>query len=299
MQDIVNQNIDNDSHKERTPKMSFVEGIRVDIYFLGIIILKLLGKMRVEEGDDQNMTYLLQIPDISVFYKNESLSEEMIDFLNICFYDPQIALSELMMHQLISEIVAKSETENMMESPLKTSSFHEASSRKSGTTNTSKVLKRYLTNGTDEGSSSEYYSQSTAKMLRSSIDTFKSKQKVQSVLYEDSSYIIKKLMSLNKRKTTFYVSPVKKDSKNTLSKYSKLSSVMDSSSLASSSPGTFTRQLDRTGNKNRILIGDDQPSHENNPIHEEAIEEEDELIPETRRTRLSTVKVTLTKLEDN
>ena len=63
--------------------MSFVEGIRVDIYFLGIIILKMMGKMRIEEGDNSNMTSLLQIADISVFYKNESLSEEMISFLDI------------------------------------------------------------------------------------------------------------------------------------------------------------------------------------------------------------------------
>lgn len=69
--------------RDRTPKMSFVEGLRVDIYFLGIIILKMLGKMRVEEGDNLNMTSLLQIADISVYYKNESLSPEIVDFLEI------------------------------------------------------------------------------------------------------------------------------------------------------------------------------------------------------------------------
>lgn len=63
--------------------MSFVEGLRVDIYFLGIIILKILGKMRIEEGEKLNMTALLQITDISVFYQNESLSEEMINFLDV------------------------------------------------------------------------------------------------------------------------------------------------------------------------------------------------------------------------
>lgn len=63
--------------------MNFVEGLRVDIYFLGIIILKMLGKMRVEEGDNSNMTSLLQIHDISMFYANETLSPEMISFLNV------------------------------------------------------------------------------------------------------------------------------------------------------------------------------------------------------------------------
>mmetsp|Transcript_4105 Transcript_4105/g.3865 ORF Transcript_4105/g.3865 Transcript_4105/m.3865 type:complete len:100 (-) Transcript_4105:7-306(-) len=50
---------DNDNKIERTPKMSFVEGLRVDVYFLGIVILKILGKMRIEEGDKLNMTSLL------------------------------------------------------------------------------------------------------------------------------------------------------------------------------------------------------------------------------------------------
>ena len=62
---------------------------------------------------------------------------------------------------------------------------------KSGTTNTSKVLKRYLTSGTNEGSGSEYYSDNTSHILDSSIETFKRKQKIQSVLYEDSSFILK------------------------------------------------------------------------------------------------------------
>lgn len=84
--------------------MSFVEGLRVDIYFLGIIILKMLGKMRVDEGDHLNMTSLLKINDISLFYRSETLSLEMINFLDVCFYDPQITLTELMMHKLICEI---------------------------------------------------------------------------------------------------------------------------------------------------------------------------------------------------
>lgn len=63
--------------------MSFVEGLRVDIYFLGIIILKMLGKMRVDEGDYLNMTSLLKINDISVFYRSETLSLEMINFLDV------------------------------------------------------------------------------------------------------------------------------------------------------------------------------------------------------------------------
>jgi hypothetical protein len=280
---MVYQYLENDSHKEQIPKMSFVEGIRVDIYFLGIIILKLLGKMRVEEGDDQNMTYLLKIPDISLYYRNESMSEEMIDFLNLCFYDPQITLIELMMHNLISEIVATSESAKMIETHMKTVSFHDASSHRSGTTNTSKILKRYLTNGTDEGSSDENNSESTAKMLRSSISTFKSKQKIQSVLYEDSSYIIKKLLSMSKRKTTFYESPIIADSKHTLSKYTKLSSIMDSVSIASSSPSNFSRQIDRTSNRNRLFVGEEQPIIKNQPIQEETIEEEEEHISDPKK----------------
>ena len=63
--------------------MSFVEGLRVDIYFRGIIILKMLGKMRVDEGDYLNMTSLLKINDISVFYRSETLSLEMINFLDV------------------------------------------------------------------------------------------------------------------------------------------------------------------------------------------------------------------------
>jgi len=180
--------------------MSFVEGIRVDIYFLGIIILKMLGKMRIEEGDKLNMTSLLQIPDISVFYRNECLSEEMINFLDVCFYDPQITLSELVMHKLISIAFTQSEsTKIIIESP--NSKSHLESSKNSGTNSTSKILKRYLTNGTNEGSSSEFYSETTSNFLRTSIDTFKEKHKIQSVLYEDSSYILKRLMSMKKRKT--------------------------------------------------------------------------------------------------
>lgn len=57
--------------------MTFVEGLRVDIYFLGIMIIKMLGKMRIEEGDNQPMSSLLKINDISTYYANESLSEEM------------------------------------------------------------------------------------------------------------------------------------------------------------------------------------------------------------------------------
>lgn len=74
---------DTTSIKERTPKMTFVEGLRVDIYFLGILILKMLGKMRVEEGDNSPMSELLKIKDISSYYENESLSEEIKNFLDL------------------------------------------------------------------------------------------------------------------------------------------------------------------------------------------------------------------------
>ena len=108
--------------------MSFVEGIRVDIYFLGIIILKMMGKMRIEEGDNSNMTSLLQIADISVFYKNESLSEEMISFLDIWFNVPHITLSEIMLHELVVEIVTRSESiKTFPESPNMT--FNDSSSK--------------------------------------------------------------------------------------------------------------------------------------------------------------------------
>jgi hypothetical protein len=43
----------------------------------------MLGKMRVDEGDYLNMTSLLKINDISVFYRSETLSLEMINFLDV------------------------------------------------------------------------------------------------------------------------------------------------------------------------------------------------------------------------
>ena len=105
------------------------------------------------------------------------------------FYDPQITLSELMMHKLIAKKIVQSEsTKVIWESP---NTPHEGSSKNSATNSTSKILKRYLTSGTNEGSSSEYYSESNSNFLRSSIDTFKRSNKIQSVLYEDSSYILK------------------------------------------------------------------------------------------------------------
>lgn len=256
--------------------MSFVEGIRVDIYFLGIIILKMLGKMRVEEGDNSNMTSLLQIQDISIFYQNESLSPEMISFLDICFHEPHITLSEIMLHELIVGIVTKSESiKTFPESPNNTLTFNDTSSKKSGTTNTSKVLKRYLTSGTHEGSSSEYYSEVTSQMMNSSVDTFRRKQKIQSVLYEDSSFILKKLIYQGKRKTQLGA-PNQKGSGKSLSKFVSSRSVMiDTSSQSSSSPGSFARVLDRTNDHNRIMILDDKLSKKADPIFEEVLEEDE------------------------
>lgn len=274
--------------------MSFVEGIRVDIYFLGIIILKMLGKMRLEEGDNLNMTSLLQIQDISVFYRKESLTDEMIDFLDVCFFDPQITLSELMMHNLVCSLIAQSDTVKSVQEPSqKTLTLLETSSKKSGTTNTSKVLKRYLTSGTNEGTSSEY--QSDSSVFRTSVDTFK---KTQSVLYEDSSFILKKLLNMKRKTTTFGKSPVENSNKS-ISKFLKVSTVHDNSSQTSSSPGSFSRHLDRTSDRNRIFIGEETKKHE--PIYEEASEEDDEAHGSEfiKRVQSNTVKLSAKKLEVN
>jgi len=254
-------------HDQRTHKMSFVEGLRVDIYFLGIIILKMLGKMRVEEGDNHNMTYLLQISDISMYYEKESLSPEMINFLTICFYDPQITVSELLTHNLISENVMVDESMHAYsESPSRKMTIHETSSKRSGSTTTSKVLKRYLTNGTHEGSSSEFRSDT--------ISNFSLKTK--SVVYEDSSFILKKLQSLNKRKTTTYGSGVGGMSRNSVSKFLKNRSLLEISSISSSSPaGSLARPLDRMNSKNRIILGEGSINEEKDTIREEPMEDED------------------------
>lgn len=138
------------------------------------------------------------------------------------------------------------------------------------------MLKRYLTSGTHEGSSSEYYSESVSSILRSSIDTFKKKQKIQSVLYEDSTFILKKLLSMKKRKTQIGAN-IKDSAVKNMSKFLNPRSLIDSSSQSSSSPGSFSRKIDRTSDRNRIILGEDPLNQNAEPIYEEAFEEEDDI----------------------
>lgn len=179
--------------------------------------------------------------------------------------------------------------------------MQETSSKKSNTTNTSKVLKRYLTSGTNDGTSSEYLSENTSSILRSSLHSFK---KTQSVMYEDSSFIIKKLLSMNKRKTTYGSGTPQEGNRKSISKFLKVGSLADGSSQSSSSPGSFSRHLDRTSDKNRIFIGEDNSNHKHEPILEEALEEEEENLYNSgseliKRVQSNTVKLNVKKLDIN
>jgi hypothetical protein len=171
-----------------------------------------------------------------------------------------------MMHSLISEFVPKTESmRTFSDSPVQTLTVMETSSKRSGSTTTSKVLKRYLTSGTHEGSSSEYKSESITNFSL----------KTHSVVYEDSSFILKKIQSMGKRMTAYGPNFIQSD-KN-LSTFLKNKSMIDSSSQASSSPGSFARPLDRTSSKNRMILENEQ-FRKNEPIREEPMEDDEEFV---------------------
>lgn len=209
-----------------------------------------------------------------------------------------------MMHKLISAKVENSESSKVINEALTHSPYD--SSKNSGTNSTSKILKRYLTSGTNDGSSSEFLSETNSNFLRSSIDTFKDKQKIQSVLYEDSSYILNKLKSMQKRKSEAQNSKqtLRRPSTFNLGRTLHVSSNAESVSMSSSSPGSFSRALDRGSLKNRVIImgGDNRSKNEHEPIPEdmeELNEDEDDALASsgTSRRKLSTVKVKINKLE--
>lgn len=190
----------------------------------------------------------------------------------MCFFDPQITLNEITRHELIADLVITEESSKRNFTHRGT--LYDTSSRKSVTTTTSKVLRRYLTSGTHEGSSSEYTSEVNSG-LNSNIDKFKRTQKIQSVMYEDSSFILKKLLSHGQRKSKVR-SPTEKISGNSLQKNLKPNSIVESSSQSSSSPSTFSRNIDRSNEKNRVIMNDNylQINTKPAPIYEEILEEE-------------------------
>jgi hypothetical protein len=51
------------------PERNQTQGMRIDIYFIGILILKMLGKMRIDENDDKCTSDQLKIQNLEVFYK--------------------------------------------------------------------------------------------------------------------------------------------------------------------------------------------------------------------------------------
>ena len=114
-------------------------------------------------------------------------------------------------------------------------------------------------------------------------------------------------MSMKKRKTEIEGAVFKKrPSNNTMSRLLKISSNADSVSISSSSPGSFSRHLDRSNNKNRVMITGDKKTNDlerHPPIFEEVMEEEEEwnfqdATKDKRRSKkMSTVKVKLDKLE--
>lgn len=174
-------------------------------------------------------------------------------------------------HELIFDLVQVSESSK------RTVSRRISSPEKSNASTTSRVLKRYLTSGTNEGSSSEYASESGSTIMAGAIDHFKRKQKIQSVMYEDSSFILKKLVSHANRKSRFR-SPSEKMSGNSLTKFliPNTSTIKDTSSVSSSSPSTISRVLDRANEKNRLFTNDNflPTGQAAPPIYEEIVEED-------------------------
>lgn len=229
----------------------------------------MLGKLRINDGETITMTSLLKLGEISHYYQNESISDELKNFLDLCFYDSHISLNDISRHELVIDYIIVSESSKRNLTYRNT--LFENSSKLSGTTNTSKILKRYLTSGThEEGSSSEYNSDVTS-LMNGAIDTFKRKQKIQSVMYEDNSFILKQLMSNAQRKSKFK-SPSQKMSGGSLGNFLNPGTVGETSSVSSSSPGSVSRKL--TTLRQVVIASDARTTNKAGPIYEEILEEE-------------------------
>ena len=60
------------------------EGSKMDLFCLGILILKVLGKLRLDMPLDMgNLQY--KVPVLKSIYKNESISNQLKSFLDITF----------------------------------------------------------------------------------------------------------------------------------------------------------------------------------------------------------------------
>lgn len=75
------------------------EGSKMDIFWVGILILKVLGKLRLDMPLDLgNLQY--KVPVIKSIYKNESMSNQIRSFLDIAF-DKNVQLSKCLVHPFI------------------------------------------------------------------------------------------------------------------------------------------------------------------------------------------------------
>ena len=70
--------------------------MRLDIFCLGVTILKMLGKIRLYDVNDIDF-YLQNIHNMRQFYMREQVTDQLKDFLNVCFED-RCDLKDLIVH---------------------------------------------------------------------------------------------------------------------------------------------------------------------------------------------------------
>lgn len=172
----------------RQEKLDFQDGSQLDIFSLGVIVLKSMGKLRLDLPHD--LSYLMSYSNsLKALYKNEGMSTLLSSFLDILL-DEKASLSKLSIHpfltkfdanivnqqqhqyeeplQPINQPLEPPETpESLMRPPLRKSvggdkteftfgsSHRNSSSSKSSETNTfPPEVKKFITNGSHVGTSS-------------------------------------------------------------------------------------------------------------------------------------------------